>query len=183
MSLSIPKGADLDLSRVTASEMRLRFGTGNGLMLRADQPADALGVPMPKARDVAFCANYVIYEDSLAVDAEYVTAGPTFKARCASGRMEQLMYSERKHIEHRLQHQALKDLQAAVEAHNAVVQPIYNGPEDRVYLSETGHRVSEAVKACATPGEQPDAIELQAACRANCYAADIVIANFNRRTL
>lgn len=176
---TIIKGGPPDLNKAIQT---LRYATGDGRMLRVDQPDDALGVPVPKARDLAFRSVYYEREDRMMVEALYTTPGPKFRERRAIDRLDMLMFSERKNIEHRLQHEALKAVQAAVEAHNAVVQPIYNGPEDRVYLSETGHRVSEAVKAAATPGATPDATELEAACRANLYAADIVIANFNRKT-
>lgn len=175
---TITKGGIADLQNVTV----IRHASGDGRMLHADQPDDALGVPMPKAGQTDFLVTHHAHDEMVEVCATYRTHGPTFVARAAEAEMQLLMWSERKNIEHRLSYEALQAVRAQVEAYNAVVQPIYNGPEDRVYLSETGNRVFEAVKACATPGSTPDATELEAACRANLYAADIVIANFNRRT-
>lgn len=140
-------------------------------------PPPLLGYRLPCASDMSFQTARLDRERAMEVRATYTTTGPTFMASALQADQSFPMWSELRHVEFNLKRAALDLLRAQVMAHNDVVQPINNEPSDRVYLSETGHRVSEAVRA-ACDGH-PDSAELQAACRANLYAADIVIANFN----
>ncbi len=141
-----------------------------------------LGFRLPRAADCRFEFSDRDYGWIVGCTASYVTPSGLLMRAHMEIDTSKLLRSELNGLQTYMQHHTLTCLRMEMQAHNAIVQPIDNSPDDRVYLSETGHRVSEAVKACATPGGKPDAEELEAACRANLYAADIVIANFNRRT-
>lgn len=150
-------------------------------MLERLAPEPVLGCRLPWAKDIEFLAVHSDHKEEMHIRGRYQSRGPRFESIHVA-HLRWMMFSERKEAEFRTMRAVLHDLRAQVLAHNAVVRPIDNGPDDRVYLAETGHRVSEAVRACATLDGHPDAEELQAACRANLYAADIVIANFNHHT-
>lgn len=146
--------------------------------VRPGREEPALGYERPRPAQVEFYTVWYDHDDTIEVRATYRTSGPTFVAYKRLRELRFLMFSERRNVQHELEHKAFRRLCRQVESYNSVVQPIDNGPDDRVYLVETGHRVAEAVRASCEG--RPDSIELQSACRANLYAADIVIANFNR---
>lgn len=162
-----------------ASRLASAVERRNRLMWRMIPPPH-LGYALPDPEDVKFNDIQTDHDDTLEVQAAYRTSGPVFVAYERRRDLRFLMYSELKNLRHTLQHLAFHALRRQVEAHNAVIRPIDNGPDDRVYLVETGHRVAEAVRASCEG--RPDCAELQAACKANLYAADIVIANFNHHT-
>lgn len=160
-----------------ASETMRRASISERLM--PAKLAPYLGYSVPRAADCQFVFHDVHFDDHRQCSVEHITAtGARFRGAVVQCGVRWMLASERMRLDHTLSVAALRSLQASIRAHNAVVQPIDNGPDDRVYLVETGHRVAEAVKA--TCEGRPDSTELQAACRANLYAADIVIANFNR---
>lgn len=128
---TITKGGIADLKNVTIrADAHLRDASGDGL-----------GVPVPKAGQTDFLVTHHAHKEMVEVCATYRTHGPTFVARAAEAEMQLLMWSERKNIEHRLSYEALQAVRAQVEAYNAVVQPIPNGPDDAVAASEAVTRV------------------------------------------
>lgn len=144
-----------------------------------------LGFRLPDSRECTFVLGMRDYDSMATCCCSHVPSNGTllrtvFELPMANLRDRPVSFNHQREFEHELKVGAYLRMRAGIEAHNAVVQPIDNGPDDRVYFSETGHRVAEAVRASCEG--QPDSIELQSACRANLYAADIVIRNFNRQT-
>jgi len=135
------------------------------------------GWPVPRANHVRVDWKLNNHATTVSSRVVYRTPGPFFVGVATAKDIDRWLPSERLGLESKLGQKALQIVQEQVREHNAAVQAIDNGPDDRVYLAETGHRVAEAVKA--TCEGKPDSAELEAACRANLYAADIVIANFN----
>ena len=99
------------------------------------------GWPVPRANHVRVDWKLNNHATTVSSRVVYRTPGPCFVGVATAQEIDRWLPSERLGLESKLGQKALQIVQEQVREHNAVVQPVDNGPEDLVYLAETQYRV------------------------------------------
>lgn len=103
----------------------------------AQEDAPYLGFRVPLAADCKFTFRDIHFDDHRQCNVEHTTrTGVRLRAAVVQRDVRFMLASERMRLDHALSVAALRELQAGIEAHNAVVLPIDNGPKDRVAFAE-----------------------------------------------